>query len=107
MVRTVRHDVAYGMPWKTLMKMMTETYCLRNEIKKLEIELWNLKVKGTNVVSYTQRFQELALLCARMLPKESDQVEKYTGGPPDMIQGNVMSARPKTMQEEIKLENDL
>ncbi|GKD86074.1 hypothetical protein Tco_1357228, partial [Tanacetum coccineum] len=42
---TVGHDVAYGMPWKTFKKMMTDKYCPRGEIKKLEIELWNLKVK--------------------------------------------------------------
>ncbi|GKF04273.1 hypothetical protein Tco_0034941 [Tanacetum coccineum] len=35
----VGHDAAYGMPWKTLMKMMTDKYCPRNEIKKLEIEI--------------------------------------------------------------------
>ncbi|GKD54004.1 putative reverse transcriptase domain-containing protein [Tanacetum coccineum] len=45
-VRTVRHDAAYEIPWKTLMKMMTEAYCLRSEIKKLETELWNLTVKA-------------------------------------------------------------
>ncbi|GJS04431.1 putative reverse transcriptase domain-containing protein [Tanacetum coccineum] len=44
-VKTVGHDAAYGMPWKTLKKMMTAKYCPRGEIKKLEIELWNLKVK--------------------------------------------------------------
>ncbi|GJU48094.1 putative reverse transcriptase domain-containing protein [Tanacetum coccineum] len=106
-VKTVGHDDAYGMPWRILMKMMIDKYCLRSEIKKLEIELWNLKVKGSNVVSYTQRFQELALMCGRMLPEESDQVEKYVGGLPDMIQGNVMLARPKTMQEAIELANHL
>ncbi|GKA34328.1 hypothetical protein Tco_0720757 [Tanacetum coccineum] len=42
---------------------MTDKYCPRNEIKKLEAELWNLKVKGTNVTGYNQRFQELSLLC--------------------------------------------
>ncbi|GJU95210.1 putative reverse transcriptase domain-containing protein [Tanacetum coccineum] len=42
-----------------------------SEIKKLEIELWNLKVKGTDVV------------------------EKYVGGLPDMIQGNVIHAENK------------
>ncbi|GKB64590.1 hypothetical protein Tco_0920776 [Tanacetum coccineum] len=44
-VKTVGHDAAYDMPWKTLMKMMTDKYCPRNEIKKLEIEIWDLKVK--------------------------------------------------------------
>ncbi|GKB41366.1 hypothetical protein Tco_0886308 [Tanacetum coccineum] len=46
-VKIVGYDAAYGMPWKTLMKMMTDKYCPRNEIKKLEIEIWDLKVKGT------------------------------------------------------------
>ncbi|GKF24843.1 reverse transcriptase domain-containing protein [Tanacetum coccineum] len=95
-VKTVDHDAAYGMPWKTLMKMMTVKYCPRSEIKKLEIDIWNLKVKGTDVMGYTQRFQELALMCGRDV-----------GGLPDMIQGNVMSARPKTMQEAIELANGL
>ncbi|GJS29612.1 putative reverse transcriptase domain-containing protein [Tanacetum coccineum] len=85
-VETVGHDAAYGMTWKTLMKMMTDKYRPRSEIKKIEIKIWNLKVKGTDVVSYIQRFQELALLCGRMFPKESDQVDKYVRGLPDMIQ---------------------
>ncbi|GKB84482.1 putative reverse transcriptase domain-containing protein [Tanacetum coccineum] len=38
-----RHDIAYAMPWKTLKKMMTDKYCLRSDIKKLETEMWNLK----------------------------------------------------------------
>nr|GEZ18615.1 reverse transcriptase domain-containing protein [Tanacetum cinerariifolium] len=45
-VKTVSHEAAYGIPWKTLMQMMSEKYCPRNEIRKLEMELWDLKVKG-------------------------------------------------------------
>ncbi|GJT62836.1 hypothetical protein Tco_1006369 [Tanacetum coccineum] len=48
-------------------------------MKKLEVELWNLKVKGTDVTGYNKRFQELALLCVRMFPEESDKVERYVG----------------------------
>ncbi|GJW79028.1 reverse transcriptase domain-containing protein [Tanacetum coccineum] len=59
--------------WSDLKKKMTTKYCPRNEIKKIEAELWNLKVKGTNVVAYNQRFQELALLCDRMFPEETDK----------------------------------
>ncbi|GJS54814.1 reverse transcriptase domain-containing protein [Tanacetum coccineum] len=55
-VKTVGHDVAYAMTWKALKKMMIDKYCPRGEIKKLEIELWNLKVKGTDVESYSQHF---------------------------------------------------
>ncbi|GJX66952.1 putative reverse transcriptase domain-containing protein [Tanacetum coccineum] len=45
-VRTVGHDVAYAMTWTDLKKKMTDKYCPRGEIKKLEVELWNLKVKA-------------------------------------------------------------
>nr|GFC76826.1 reverse transcriptase domain-containing protein [Tanacetum cinerariifolium] len=106
-VKTVGHDAAYGMPWKTLKKMITAKYCPRSEIKKLEIKIWNLKVKGTDVVSYTQRFQDLALMCERMFPEESDKVEKYVGGLPDMIHSSVIASKPKTMQDAIKFATEL
>ncbi|GKA20412.1 reverse transcriptase domain-containing protein [Tanacetum coccineum] len=79
-VRTVGHDVAYAMTWTDLKKKMTDKYCPRGEIKKLEAELWNLKVKGTDVIGYNQRFQELALLCVRMIPEESGKIEIYNTG---------------------------
>ncbi|GJY65786.1 putative reverse transcriptase domain-containing protein [Tanacetum coccineum] len=106
-VKTVTHEVAYGMTWKALKKMITNKYCPRGEIKKLEIELWNLKVKGTDVLSYNQRFQELELMCDMMFLEESDKVEKYVGGLPDMIYGSVMASKPKTMQDEIEFATEL
>ncbi|GKF09708.1 reverse transcriptase domain-containing protein [Tanacetum coccineum] len=71
----VNHDAAYAMTWADLRKKMTDKYCPRNEMKKLEAELWNLKVKGTDVIGYNQRFQELALLCVRMFSEETDKIE--------------------------------
>ncbi|GJW12677.1 putative reverse transcriptase domain-containing protein [Tanacetum coccineum] len=79
---------AHAMQLRTHKKMMTDKYCPRGEIKKLEFEMWNLKVKGNDVVAYSQRFQELALMCDRMFPEEIDQVEKYVGGLPDTIHGS-------------------
>ncbi|GJR02855.1 putative reverse transcriptase domain-containing protein [Tanacetum coccineum] len=106
-VRTVGHDVAYAMTWTNLKKKMTDKYCPRGEIKKLEVEMWNLKVKGTDVVSYNQRFQELALMCARMFPEESDKIEKYVGGLPDMIHRSVKASKPRTMQDAIEFATEL
>ncbi|GKC54412.1 putative reverse transcriptase domain-containing protein, partial [Tanacetum coccineum] len=106
-VRVVRHDIAYAMPWKTLKKMMTDKYCPRSEIKKLETKIWNLKVKGTDVMSYNQCFQVLALMCDKMFLEESDVVEKYVGGLPDMIHGSVKASKPKTMQKAIEFPTEL
>ncbi|GJT42076.1 reverse transcriptase domain-containing protein [Tanacetum coccineum] len=86
---------------------MTDKYCPRTEIKKLEVELWDLKVKGTDVIGYNQRFQELALLCVRMFPEESDKIERYVGGLPDMIHESVVASKPKTMQEATEIATEL
>ncbi|GKF17002.1 reverse transcriptase domain-containing protein [Tanacetum coccineum] len=100
---TVGNDIAYAMTWTELKKKMINKYCPRTEIKKLEVELWELKVKGTDVIGYNQHFQELALLCGRMFPDESEKIEKYVGGLPDMIYGSVVASKPKTMQEATKM----
>ncbi|GKE09717.1 reverse transcriptase domain-containing protein, partial [Tanacetum coccineum] len=105
-MKNVTQDVAYAIDWKTLKKMMTVKYCPRGEIKKLEFKLWNLKVKGTDIASYTLRFQKLALMCGWIFPEESNEVERYVGGLPDMIRGNVMSYQPKTMKKAIEFSND-
>ncbi|GJZ36771.1 putative reverse transcriptase domain-containing protein [Tanacetum coccineum] len=106
-VKTTTPEAAHAMPWRTLKKMMTDKYCPRGEIKKLEFKMWNLKVKGTDVVTYSQRFQELALMCDRMFPEEIDKVEKYVGGLPDTIHGSVMATKPKTMQDAIEFATKL
>ncbi|GJY54505.1 reverse transcriptase domain-containing protein [Tanacetum coccineum] len=41
----------------------------------------------------------------RMFHEESEEVEKYVGGLPNMIQGNVMSYQPKTMEKAIEFAN--
>ncbi|GKC76025.1 putative reverse transcriptase domain-containing protein [Tanacetum coccineum] len=86
---------------------MTDKYCPQGEIKKLEIKLWNLKVKGNDVPAYTERFQELTLICTKFVSNETEKVDKYISGLPDNIYGNVKSVRPKTLDQTIELANDL
>ncbi|GJS15205.1 putative reverse transcriptase domain-containing protein [Tanacetum coccineum] len=100
-------DVAYTMPWTALKRMITDKYCPRGEIKKLESEYWNLKVRGTDLMTYNQRFQELALMCDRMFPEESAKVERYVGGLPDMIHGSVKASKPQSMQEAIEFATEM
>ncbi|GJY88785.1 putative reverse transcriptase domain-containing protein [Tanacetum coccineum] len=79
-VRTVGHDVSYAMTWTNLKKKMSDKYCPRGEIKKLEVELWNLK---------------------------SDKIKKYVSGLTDMIHRSVMASKPKTMQDAIEFATEL
>nr|GEZ66710.1 putative reverse transcriptase domain-containing protein [Tanacetum cinerariifolium] len=95
--RTIDVVAAYAMKWAGLMKLMTEVYCPRNEIQKME----------TDLTTYTQRFQELILLCTRMVPNEEDRVERFIGGLPDNIQGNVIATNPTRLQDAIRIANQL
>ncbi|GJY34329.1 putative reverse transcriptase domain-containing protein [Tanacetum coccineum] len=90
-----------------LTKLMTEVYCPRNEVQKMETKLWNLVVKGNGLTAYTRRFQELVLLCTRVVPNEEDKVERFVGGFPDNIQGNVIIAEPTKLQDVIRIANNL
>nr|GEX52709.1 putative reverse transcriptase domain-containing protein [Tanacetum cinerariifolium] len=76
-VRTLGHEAAYAMTWGTLKKKMTDN----NHPK--------------------------ALMCTKFLAGETEKVDKYISGLLDNIHRNVMSARPKTLDETIELANDL
>ncbi|GJX43263.1 putative reverse transcriptase domain-containing protein [Tanacetum coccineum] len=80
-VKTTTLEVAHAMPWAALKKMMTDKYCPRGEIKKIETEM--------------------------MFPEEVDKIEKYIGGLPDMILGSVKASKSKTMQEVIEFTTEL
>ncbi|GKA74222.1 hypothetical protein Tco_0780524 [Tanacetum coccineum] len=54
--RTIMIEAAYAMSWAELMKLMTEVYCLINEVQKMDTE---------------------------MVPNEEDKVERFVGGLPD------------------------
>nr|GFB32967.1 hypothetical protein [Tanacetum cinerariifolium] len=86
---------------------MTDKYYLQGEIKKLEIELWNLKVKGNDVPAYTEHFQELTLICTKFVANETEKNDKYIGGLPYNIYRSVKASNPKTLDETIELANDL
>ncbi|GJX10258.1 reverse transcriptase domain-containing protein [Tanacetum coccineum] len=86
--RTIGVEATFSMSWRELMKLMAEVYCPRNEIQKMESKLWNLTVKNNDLAAYTRRFQELTMMCTKMVPEEEDRVKKFIRGLPDNIQGN-------------------
>ncbi|GJT78245.1 putative ribonuclease H-like domain-containing protein [Tanacetum coccineum] len=65
---------------------------------------WKSHVK---TVGHDAAYGELALMCGRMFPEESDKIEKYVDGLPDMIHGSVMASKLKTMQDAIEFATTL
>ncbi|GJS68598.1 putative reverse transcriptase domain-containing protein, partial [Tanacetum coccineum] len=83
-VRAVEQDVAYTMPWTTLKRMITDKYCPRGEIKRLESEYWNLKA------SKPQSMQEAIEFATEIMDKK-----KPYGGTKPLFQGHFRSDCPK------------
>nr|GEV23798.1 putative reverse transcriptase domain-containing protein [Tanacetum cinerariifolium] len=105
--RTVRTDATFAMSWREIMKLMAEVYCARNEIQKMEYELWNLTVKNNDLAAYTQRFQVLTMMCTKMVLDEKDRVENFIRGLPDNIQENVIVTEPTRLQDAVRIANNL
>ncbi|GKE53849.1 putative reverse transcriptase domain-containing protein [Tanacetum coccineum] len=96
-------DATNGTPWTEVRKWMTEEFCPRSVLQRLEQELYNLKLKGTDIDGYINRFHELALLCPRMVEPEQVKVEQYIRGLSKNIRGDVTSSRPASIDEAVRM----
>ncbi|GJV57020.1 putative reverse transcriptase domain-containing protein [Tanacetum coccineum] len=75
--RTVGTNAAFAMSWRELMKLIAKV------------------------------FQELTMLCTKMVLEEDDRVERYIGGLPDNIQGNMIAAEPTRLQDAVRISINL
>nr|GEW30865.1 hypothetical protein [Tanacetum cinerariifolium] len=75
--RTIGTDAAYTLSWRELMKLMTKV------------------------------FQELTMMCTKMVLEEEDRVEKFIEGLLNNIQGNVIVVEPTRLQDAIRITNNL
>nr|GEY99663.1 hypothetical protein [Tanacetum cinerariifolium] len=91
------------MHWTEMKQLMIAEFCPIEEVQIMEHELWNLKVKEYNIVSYTQRFNELALMCVRMVEPERVKVDAYIRGLTDNIKSEVTSSKPANLNEAVHM----
>ncbi|GKC17832.1 putative reverse transcriptase domain-containing protein [Tanacetum coccineum] len=73
----------------------TALTCWNSKIRTMGLET----VKEYNIVSYTQRFNELTLMCPRMVEPERVKVDAYIRGLTDNIKGEVTSSKPANLNE--------
>nr|GEU53979.1 hypothetical protein [Tanacetum cinerariifolium] len=106
-VATLGREVANERPWTEVKQMMIDEFCPTKEVQRLKDELRHLKLKDINIAAYTERFNELALLCSDDLPNEKKKVELYIKGLPEIIKGETTSSRLATLNEAIHMEHVL
>ena len=100
-------DEANTMAWDEFKGILLEEYCPCNEMQKLEFELWDHKMVGSEIEAYTSRFHELARLCPHMVVPAYKKIELYVGGLAPQIKGMVTSSNPTTTQQAIRLAHTL
>nr|GEW29740.1 putative reverse transcriptase domain-containing protein [Tanacetum cinerariifolium] len=92
--RLVTDKVAEALKsWNDMKKMMLEEFCPSEEIQRFKNKLRSLKLRDTNIAAYTQRFNELALLCPKVVSSEKKKVELYMKCLPKNIKGETTSSR--------------
>ncbi|GJY82528.1 reverse transcriptase domain-containing protein, partial [Tanacetum coccineum] len=94
----IRIDQANQITWTELKRLLTNKYCPRTEVKKIEDEFYNLVVKGNDHKTYIRRFQ-LTVLCPNMVPIIEKLMEVFISGLPRSIKGNVTALKPQTLEE--------
>ncbi|GJY94487.1 reverse transcriptase domain-containing protein [Tanacetum coccineum] len=80
--KPIRIEQANKIAWTELKRLLTNKYCPRTEVRKMEDEFYNLVVKGNDLKTYARRFQELATLCPNMVPNNEKLMEVFIGGLP-------------------------
>ncbi|GJZ21142.1 reverse transcriptase domain-containing protein [Tanacetum coccineum] len=73
-------EQANRITWTVLKRHLTNKYCPRTEVKKMEDEFYDLTMKGNDLKTYVIRFQELAALCPNMVPNTEKLMETFIGG---------------------------
>ncbi|GKD05140.1 reverse transcriptase domain-containing protein, partial [Tanacetum coccineum] len=96
-------EQANQITWTELKRLLTNKYCPRTEIRKMEEELDNLNVKGNDLKPYVTRFQESSTLCPNMVPSTEKLLEAFIGALPRSIEGNVTTSKPQTLEEAINI----
>ncbi|GKF81205.1 hypothetical protein Tco_0239807, partial [Tanacetum coccineum] len=73
----------------------------------MEDELRNLRLRDHDIAAYTNRFNELVLLCPDVVPSTKKKISQYIKGLPSYIQGETYSSKPTTLNEAIRMAHGL
>ncbi|GJZ81533.1 hypothetical protein Tco_0646527 [Tanacetum coccineum] len=122
--RKHRMNNGTGGRWKWwMMELHGEMEMVEIEMVEMEIQMriivdarmlfvaltwWNSHKRTIGAkVAFSMSRRELMKLMAEMVPDEEDQVEKFIGGLPNNIQGNVIAVEPTKIQDAVRIANNL
>nr|GEY90976.1 hypothetical protein [Tanacetum cinerariifolium] len=66
-----KSEIVFSISDCTERNKMMEEFCPDEEVQRLEDELRSLKLRDTNIATYTKRFNKLVLLCPEAVPNKN------------------------------------
>nr|GEV43386.1 putative reverse transcriptase domain-containing protein [Tanacetum cinerariifolium] len=102
-----RITVINGKSWNDMKKIMLEELCPNKEIQRLENKLRSLKLRDTNIIAYTERFNDLSLLCLEAVPSKKKKVALYIKGLPENIKWEKTSFRLALLNDVVRMAHTL
>ncbi|MFS7942029.1 putative retrotransposon gag domain-containing protein [Helianthus anomalus] len=102
-VQMLRLAAANATPWNDFKELIKREYCTRDDIHKLEVEFFNLKMTGSEIEAYTKRSNELAILCPAMVDPPVKRIELYLKGLAPEIQSHETSSNLNNIQDITRL----
>ncbi|GKB55239.1 reverse transcriptase domain-containing protein [Tanacetum coccineum] len=106
-VATLGLEVENGKSWTKVKQTMIDEFCPTEEVQRLEDELRHLKLRDMDIAAYTERFNELALLCPDVFPNEKKKVELYIKGLLEIIKGETTSSSPTMLNDAVRMTHTL
>nr|GEU52717.1 hypothetical protein [Tanacetum cinerariifolium] len=106
-VATLGLAVANERSWDDLKRMMLEEFCPEEEISRMKDEFRHLRLKDNDIATYTNRFNELVLLCLNVVPSTKKKIGQYIKGLPSCIKGETYASKTTTLNEAVRMAHGL
>ncbi|KAI3808226.1 hypothetical protein L1987_24174 [Smallanthus sonchifolius] len=103
-VKQAKGDQAVGlMRWSDLKALVTEKFCPKNEVHKVEREFLTLQAGLMTHRQYTSKYNELARLVPHLVTSEERRIHYYVQGLPPKIRTFVTANTPSTFESVVVL----
>ncbi|KAI3726208.1 hypothetical protein L1987_66005 [Smallanthus sonchifolius] len=103
-VKQAKGDQAVGlMRWSDLKALVTEKFCPKNEVHKVEREFLTLQAGLMTHRQYTSKYNELARLVPHLVTSEERRIHYYVQGLPPKIRTFVKANTPSTFESVVVL----
>nr|GEX20034.1 hypothetical protein [Tanacetum cinerariifolium] len=106
-VATLGLAVTNEKSWDDLKRMMLEEFYPEEEISRMDDELRHLRLKDNDIAAYTNRFNELVLLCPDVVSSTKKKIGQYIKGLSSYIKGETHSSKPTTLNEAVRMAHGL